>query len=88
MLHIPSPQKSAGVAQLARATACHAVGREFESLRPLQEKRRTHGENRGFFVLYLCPAAVIPRSVHPFVHPFQSPLVGIKPLVGVLMSLS
>src|SRR3954447_11341670 len=33
----------AAVAQLARASACHAEGRGFESLQPLRQKPRTCG---------------------------------------------
>ena len=39
----------AGVAQLARATACHAVGREFESHRPLQKEETQVCKDLGFF---------------------------------------
>jgi hypothetical protein len=43
LLH--SPPKRAAVAQLARASACHAEGREFESLQPLTRKPC---KSRGF----------------------------------------
>src|SRR5579875_2046252 len=40
-------QPNAAVAQLARASACHAEGREFESLQPLLRKAL---QTEGFFV--------------------------------------
>jgi hypothetical protein len=43
----PILRDRAAVAQLARASACHAEGREFESLQPLRRSPRRRG---GFFV--------------------------------------
>ena len=61
--------RDAGVAQLARATACHAVGREFESHRPLHTK--PSGKTEGFLLFLLSTprhrpySRIIRRSQNP-----------------------